>query len=109
MILPPSELDPNVSAESLKEHVCDALEDYESEGPSISASEWDALNQQLLAFFGAKSVAEFERKKKDITVRRNTDTGDIDLFWGDGDSCLMAVDPDELGITIRAKLFGNDA
>ncbi len=82
-----------------------SLEAYQDRGRVVHADEWEILNQQLLDFFGEKSVSAFERKKKGITVRRDTGAGRVTLI-GRKDKEIELDNPnaEELGQAIMGLL-----
>lgn len=79
-VFPPEELDTKISVSSLAEEIEAALSDYRDMGRKVHAEEWDQRNRRLLEYFDESSIAAFERKKNEVTVRRETSTGDVVLF-----------------------------
>ena len=107
MVWPLKELPLTIDAESLGKEVLASLADYRIDGRPILADEWDVLNQELLDFFGEKSIGAFERKKKEVTVRRDVASGIITLFPERGEDVLdleSSEDPTRLGGSIRNHL-----
>lgn len=79
LVLPPKSLSPEVSVDLLEREPAAALDEYGDLGRPIYASEWEQRNKTLCEFFGVGDVRELERKKRDVTVRRDED-GSIHLF-----------------------------
>lgn len=61
-----------------------SLEAYQDSGRFVYADEWERLNQELLDFFGEKSISAFERKKKGVTLRRHAAAGYVALICKKG-------------------------
>lgn len=69
-VFPPKPLYRGLSLEQFAEEIDSALHDYSSLGRPVYPQEWKEREGQLLAYFGEKSSAAFQRKKKaDITIR----------------------------------------
>lgn len=102
----PKELPLGISAEALGAEVMAALESFRDAGHSIVASEWERMNAELLAAFQVKSVAIFERRKREVTVRRDLRTHAVRLF-GPGKEVveLEMPAPQLLGREIQRLLF----
>ena len=79
-VFPPKELDIAIDADRLAVEIEAALMDYRELGRKIEPEEWAERNKRLLEFFGESSISAFERKKKEVTVRRETATGQVALF-----------------------------
>ena len=101
--MPLRELPLNLDARRLGEEVLSGLDDYREIGRQASGGE--GLNRQLLSFVDEKSVAAFERKKKEVTVRREVMLGDVRLF-GPRDEEMEVKDPEpeKLGEIIKNLL-----
>ena len=104
MIFPPQPLEMLIDPNKLGELVFDALNNYIIEKTTIYAPEWELLNKQLLTYFGSSSIFLFERKKKEVTIRRDVTSGDIELFVGTTSSHLGKISSDTLGHAILEKL-----
>jgi hypothetical protein len=106
LLFPPQELALDIPAEHLGRLVHEALASYRETGVPIPAPEWEVHNARLLAHFGFASVADFERSKRDITIRRIEATGEVRLFGSRGDAVATLLDPgpEELGAAIREHL-----
>ena len=105
MVTPLKELPLDIDAKSLGEEVFAALDDYRETGQSIAAAEWELLNNELLDFFSEKSVAAFERKKKDVSIRRNIESGEFRILGPRDEEVEAAnMDPRQLGATIKGFL-----
>lgn len=105
VMLSAKEMPPPLSAAALGAEVEKALGEFQDKGRVIYADEWETLNQRLLKSFGEKSVSAFERKKKEVTVRRATDTGRVALI-GPKDKEIELDHPtvEELGQAIMGLL-----
>ena len=104
---PLRELPMNIDAESLGKETLAALADYRIDGRPMSRDEGEAFNQRLLDFFGERSIGAFERKKNEVTVRRDVASGAITLFPERGEDVLdldSSEDPTRLGSSIRKHL-----
>jgi hypothetical protein len=107
LLLPPRELPSDIGDLALGEAVLAALESYRETGVGVSAPEWERLNRELLALFDAPSVAAFERKKRDVTIRQTLDATEIRLFGPRQEEvALTTPSPAELGAAIRALVRG---
>lgn len=84
MIWPPKPLFRGLSVSGLAEEIEAALRDYTSLGRSIYPEEWKERDDQLLTYFGERSVSAFQKKKKDIGIRYDVARGIYVL--GDGNS-----------------------
>jgi len=104
MVHPPKELDPKIEAEMLGAEVRAALDAYRELDIVVYASEWEALNRELLEFFGEKSVSSFERRRTGITLREDITSGEIRLFKGRELVTLQAPGLREIGETIKKHL-----
>ncbi len=100
--MPPKLLDSDVSRTQLGEEIRSALDDFSYLGRSIPAEEWEALNEQLLEFFGEKTVAAFERKKRNVTVRLEEATGEVQLFGPKSSNEVFQRDTDWASIADAA-------
>ena len=106
MVLPPIEVDLPVSDLALGHEIESALRSYRESGRSLTPAEWAVENEQLLHLMNEKSVASFERKKKDVAVRRDRESGEIRLFVAKSPPVvLQAPDTANLGEAVR-KLLG---
>lgn len=81
-VWPPKPLYRGLTTEQFVAEIESALNDYADLGRPIYPQEWEIRTQQLLAFYGEKSVAAFERKKKDLTIRQNISENSYSLFDG---------------------------
>ena len=107
MLWPLRELPMTIDAKRLGEEVFAALADYRSDGCPIPDDQSEVSNEQLLDFFGERSVGAFERKKKGIAVRRDVESGAIAVFRSNGKHLLDlqgSDDPSRLGSAIRKHL-----
>ena len=108
MLFPPKEFDPGIDATHLGKEVESALSAYVDNGRRIYADEWEELNKQLLDFFGEKSIGAYERKKKEVTVRKETATGHIELFGPKNKEYLLEnPDAEQLGLKVKELLSLN--
>lgn len=82
MVWPPKPLYRGLSVEKLAEEIESGLDAYVSLGRPIYPPEWKERSDQALAFFGEKSEASFQRKKKDITIRFDSERKTYNLFDG---------------------------
>ena len=103
MILPPRELTATVDANHLGAQLLGALDEFRDSASSLRPEEWESLNRQLLDHFGERSIAAFERKKREVTVRREVESGEIHLFSGKGEH-LGTTDPVRLGEIVKELL-----
>ena len=104
-VFPPSELDRAIGAAHLGLEVRGALASYREASNPVYADEWEVLNQQLLEFFGEKSVASFERKKTSVTVREHAPTGEVRFFTpNESGVVLRGPSDEELGSTVQSLL-----
>ena len=99
MVMPLKELPVDIDPNDLAEEVFAALDDYREEARPVTVDELETLNDDLLGFFGERSVAAFERKKKDVTVRRGVKSAEIRLFEANGREL-----PSELGLKIKSEV-----
>ena len=106
LLFPPRELPVGISAPQLGGLVHDTLASYVQTGIPISAPQWDVLNREMLDHFGFTRVADFERRKRDVTVRRMVATGEVQLHADNPDQIVKLVSPEaaELGSEIRKLL-----
>lgn len=105
MVLPPQELDPAVDDATLGAAIEAALQAYRDAGRRMTPSEWEVVNQRLLGLFGETSIATFERKKRDVTVRLESATGRVQLFGPKGrEVSLERPGAAELGRAARGLL-----
>jgi hypothetical protein len=74
-VFPPKPLYRGLTIEQLAEEIDSALNDYSSLRRPIYPQEWKEREDQLLTYFGEKSSAAFQRKKKDITIRYDVARG----------------------------------
>lgn len=84
VVMPPSELDPNAEIEAIGTEVLAALDAFEESSEKIPPEQWSHLNKEYMGFFGAHSVAAFERAKIEVTIRHDTSAGVYVLFAKDG-------------------------
>jgi hypothetical protein len=105
MVLPPSEIPIEVDATSLGATVLEALDAFGVTERVIRAAEMDALQRELLALVGESSVAAFEKRKKEVTIRRDA-SREITLFPGSNASEVVLKDPGsaELGTAVAGLL-----
>ena len=102
LLLPPKEVPTDSDAITLGNELLAALADYRDAGHPMYADEWQRAERQLLDFFGASSVASFERKKRDVTVRRHVPAREIHLS-GATDDWTVVPDEDPLRLGLAAK------
>jgi hypothetical protein len=101
----PRELPRAISAEELGTEVLAALDSFRDAGRSITAPEWESMNRELLAAFQVKSVAAFERKKREVTVRRDCKSHSIRLVGPRNEELEISVPtPQLLGLEIQRLL-----
>jgi hypothetical protein len=82
IVWPPKPLYRGLAVEQFADEIDRALNDYTSIGRSIYPQEWKERSEQALAYFGEKSDAAFQRKKKDITIRLDVARRAYVLFDG---------------------------
>lgn len=105
MLFPPKEVDAGSSLDWLGCEVDYALSSYRNSGRKIHADEWEALNQQLLDYFDERSISRFERKKKEVTIRRCISTGAVVIFDQKGREVdLNRPTSEEIGKTVKNLL-----
>ena len=104
LLLPPEELPSDISDTDLTEAVYSALNDFHSIGRSIYADEWKTLNSELIEYFDVSSVSEFERKKSGVTIRKDTESGEVCIFRSDGSGGEIVVCDSQIGSRIRELL-----
>jgi hypothetical protein len=110
IVFPMEELESPDSAE-LRRVLRAALTAYFDLGRGIGPAEWEDLNRKLLEATGVSSINEFERKKKEITVREDVNLGEFALF-GSGKSLKnwseSAASLDDVAQVIAKKLLGRN-
>lgn len=105
IVFPPKELDPGIDGSELGQEIESALSAYVDNGRRIYADEKEELNKQLLNFFGEKSIGAYERKKKGMTVRKETATGHIVLFGPKNKEYVLDnPDTEQLGLKVKELL-----
>ena len=90
LLFPPKTLENSIKAKDLGGLVEEALSAYVQKGDPIYALEWEVLNKQLIDYFSASSVSAFERKKRNVTVRREVKSGLVELYV-DSESIPLGV------------------
>ena len=105
MVLPPASIPTSISSADLGGFVREALADYTESDQLVYADEWSALDRQLCESFGVRSVAAFERSKRDVSIRETVSDGTI-LLAGPNDQRLAVSQPDDetLGRSILTLL-----
>ena len=105
MILPPRELDPAIDALALGSEVNQALRSFRDAGRHATAEEWEIANAELLRLMGETTVASFEKKKREVTLRRDRQSQEVRLS-GPKDELVVLQQPDatRLGDEIRRML-----
>lgn len=98
MVLPPTEIPMDVDAASLGSRILEALDAFGATDHLIRGPEMDGLQRELLATVGESSVAAFEKRKKEVTIRRDA-SREITLFRGANgtEMTLEAPGPAQLG------------
>jgi len=105
MILPPRELVLPVDSSNLGDEVLRALADYRNADRSLTPSDWEEGNAKLLELMAEPSVESFERRKRDVTVRRSRDSGEVTLFGPNRRQVsLEAPDVGALGDAVKGLL-----
>lgn len=103
IVMPLKEVRLNIDADALHEELLAALDDYRRDARPVTRNEVEKLNDELLEVVGEKSVAAFERKKKDVTIRREIGSGEIRLFKANGQEAT-GLDLGNLGHAIKSFL-----
>jgi len=70
----------DATCSNLKFEIDRALSEFTSLGRSIPASEWKEINALFLQEIHLDSTKEFERKKREVTIRENLELGNFTIL-----------------------------
>ncbi|TGD70587.1 hypothetical protein E4634_20960 [Mangrovimicrobium sediminis] len=102
--MPPKETSLELSDVDLALQVLEALDEYCSLGRAIYASEWEEINNNLIKYFGCRSISQFERLKRGVTVRQEYGSDSIVVFTDNDEEISVPISPEILGSKLK-QLF----
>mgnify|MGYP001381870552 CR=1 FL=1 len=103
LIMPPKDISVVNDVETLELLIQEALNSYQNNGLKFTAQDWDEVNKEFLEYFEEKSISSYERKVKNVTVRRDNSTQNIDLF-GSKNKVVENVNKGEVAVNVMKML-----
>jgi hypothetical protein len=104
LVMPPLKTSFELNDNEFSTQVIDALHDYSSLGRSIHVEEWEEINRNILQYFGFRTVSQFEKSKRDITVRQEYGSDFLVLFTDENEEICIPNSPEILGSKLKQLL-----